>query len=251
MLEKCEWWEDFFHGPWGDLQSRGYPPEKTSAEVDFLIAALDISSGQHVLDLACGIGRHSIELAARGMEVTGIDFNGSALALAERAATARSVTPRFVQRDMRNLDWSRQFDAAFCFYSSFGYFEDEADDLAVAKRIAAALRPGGRFLIDTHVTETLFPLFQERRWTWIDEQRSSRLLEETRWDVATGRVSTEWTFVEKAGVRSSRSSIRTYSYRELCTLLREAGFRELVGLETGTRKTFALGSKRLSLIATA
>jgi SAM-dependent methyltransferase len=250
MSGKREWWEDFFLGPWGELQARGYPPEKTTAEADFLIAVLGLGEGHSVLDLACGIGRHSIELSVRGMDVTGVDFNNNALALAEETARSRNVQPRFVLKDMRHLDWHQHFDAAFSFYSSFGYFENEADDLVVASRVAAALRPGGRFLIDTHVTETLFPMFSERRWSWLDEERTRRLLEETRWDAEAGRVDGVWTFIENGSIRSSRSSIRMYTYRELCELLRAAGFRRVEGLETGTRRPFSLGSKRLSLVAT-
>lgn len=249
MSGKREWWEDFFLGPWGELQARGYPAERTSAEADFLIAVLGLGTGQSVLDLACGIGRHSIELSLRGMDVTGVDFNNTALALAKETARSRNVQPRFVQKDMRHLDWHQEFNAAFCFYSSFGYFENEADDLMVASRVAAALRPGGRFLIDTHVTETIFPMFSERRWNWLDDERTRRLLEETRWDIETGRIDGIWTFIENGSIESSRSSIRTYSYRELCQLLRAAGFCRVEGFETGTRKPFALGSKRLSLVA--
>jgi hypothetical protein len=120
----------------------------------------------------------------------------------------------------------------------------------VASRVAAALRPGGRFLIDTHVTETIFPMFSERRWSWLDDERTRRLLEETRWDVETGRIDGVWTFIEDGSIKSSRSSIRTYSYREICQLLRAAGFRRVEGFETGTQKPFSLGSKRLSLVAT-
>jgi 2-polyprenyl-3-methyl-5-hydroxy-6-metoxy-1,4-benzoquinol methylase len=113
MSGRREWWQDFFHGPWGELQAEGYPPEKTKAEVDFLITALGLSEGHSVLDLACGIGRHSIELATRGIKVTGLDYNESALALAGTLAKSADVQPRFVQRDMRDLDFSQEFDAAF------------------------------------------------------------------------------------------------------------------------------------------
>ena len=104
MNKTREWWEDFFPGPWGDLQAQGYPQEKTHAEVDFLVAALELSEGDRVLDLACGIGRHTVELAIRGFDATGLDFNGAALALAQKAASEHGVSPRFVCRDMRQHD---------------------------------------------------------------------------------------------------------------------------------------------------
>ena len=147
------------------------------------------------------------------------------------------------------LDWNQEFDAAFSFFSSFGYFEDEIDNLDVAKGVARALRPGGRFLIDTHVTETVFPVFRRRHWGWFDESHSGRLLEEVQWNIETGRCDSEWTFVEESGIRTSRSSLRIYSYRELCELLRSAGFSDFQGLETLSDAPFELGARRLSLIA--
>ncbi|MGD8340954.1 MAG: methyltransferase domain-containing protein [Gammaproteobacteria bacterium] len=252
MNRPSEWWEEFFRGPWGEFQAQGFPfpQEATHAEVDFLVSTLDLKAGDSVLDLACGIGRHSIELAALGMDVTAVDFNPGALDAAKRAATERSVCVHFVEQDMRELAGTELYDTAICFWTSFGYFEDEADDLRVAKRVARSLKPGGRFLIDLQVKESVFPRFQERRWTWFDEERPKRLLEEVNFNVDNGRVDAEWTFIENGVIRSNSSSIRLYSYRELCELLREAGFQTFEGLETVTGKRFKLGSQRLSLVAT-
>jgi ubiquinone/menaquinone biosynthesis C-methylase UbiE len=249
MSSSSEWWESFFRGPWGDFKARGFPLHNTGAEVDFLVSALKLNAGDKVLDLACGTGRHSVELAARGMDVTGVDFNRTALDIAESAAKGSGVAPRFVERDMRELQGGELFDAAICFWTSFGYFEDEADDLRVAQRVARALKPGGRFLIDVHVMETVFPRFQERRWSWFDDEHPKRLLEEVSFDIDAGRVECEWTFLEDGKARSSTSSIRLYSYRELCALLREAGFATFEALETVTGKPFKLGSPRLSVVA--
>lgn len=250
MSSSSEWWESFFRGPWGEFQARGFPAQQqTGAEVDFLVSALKLNAGDTVLDLACGIGRHSVELAARGMNVTGVDFNRRALDVAESAAKKRGVAPRFVELDMREPQGGELFDAVICFWTSFGYFENEADDLRVAQRVAATLKPGGRFLIDLQVMETVFPRFQERRWTWFDDDHPKRLLEEVSFNIATGRIECEWTFLEDGKARSSKSSIRLYSYRELCELLREAGFATFEALETPTGKPFKLGSQRLSVVA--
>lgn len=69
-------------------------------------------------------------------------------------------------------------------------------------------------------------------------------------DIDRGRVDCEWTFIDDGNARSSKSSIRLYSYRELCELLREAGFTTFEALETVTGKPFKLGSQRLSVVAT-
>jgi SAM-dependent methyltransferase len=249
MSATREWWEDFFQGPWGELQAEGYPEERTTAETEFMVSALRLGHGDRVLDVACGIGRHSITLAERGLDVTGLDFNASALAMARRNAAERGVSVNFVESDMRTIEFEREFDAAICYFSSFGYFENEADDLAVARRIAAALKPGGRFLLELMTLETLAPIWQPLRWHWVDQEKTRRVLEETWLDFSTGRVEADWTFIGPEQTRSAHSSLRLYCYRELSDLLRRAGFRTIAGFDPATGDPFALGARRLALVA--
>ena len=250
MSNKTEWWREFFPGPWGEaIQAHGYPEAQTRKEVDFLISALELGKEDTILDIACGTGRHCIELARRGYDTTGIDFNRSALATATRAAIDAGIQPRFLELDMRDLRAREAYDVACCLWTSFGYFSDD-ENLAVASRIFDALRPGGRFLVDTVVTETLFPTFQPYLWNWADQARTTRVLQECKWDPISGRVETMWSFVREDGhVETAHSSLRVYSYRELHTLLEDAGFHNLKSSETGTGGPFRVGSRRLSIIA--
>jgi ubiquinone/menaquinone biosynthesis C-methylase UbiE len=249
MNAQSEWWESFFHGPWGQWQAEGFRQENTKTEAELLVDALGLKPGQSVLDVACGTGRHAIELADGGVEVTGIDFNETALLTARRSAAARGVDVQFLKQDMRCLGYREEFDAAYCFWTSFGYFEDESHDFVVAKRIAEALRPGGRFLLEIIATETILPIFEPHRAEWLDEAHTRQLLHDTRFDCATGRIEEDWTFVENGRRESCHSSLRLYSYRELCELLREAGFESFAGYDTETGEAFDLGSSRLSLVA--
>ncbi len=249
MNDKTEWWREFFRGPWGEVQARGYREEETRRQVDFLVSALRLEQGARVLDTSCGVGGHCIELARRGYEATGIDFNGSALAIAANAAADAGVTPRFVEMDIRQLQEREAYDAAFSFWTSFGYFSDE-DNLDVASRFADALKPGGRLLIDTRVTECLLPIFQEFQWNWADEARTVRVLEENKWDMASGRMEATWSFVrDDSPIETARSSVRIYSYKELIELLEAAGFCEFKDFLTGTDQQFQMGSQRLSIVA--
>ena len=151
---------------------------------------------------------------------------------------------------MRELYWEEEFDAAFNYFSSFGYFEDDAENLRAARSVARALRPGGRFLIELHVMESVFPIFRERLWDWFDnESRSGHVIQDTHWNAERGRVDSDWTFVREGDVTTARSSMRLYSYKELCELLLEAGFRRCKGLESLTGEPFTVGSQRLALVA--
>ena len=244
-----EWWEQFFRGPWGRWQAAGIWPGQTRSEADLIMTTLGLKPGNQVLDVACGTGRHAIELAARGIEVTGIDFNAAALAVAEIAAEGLDPAPAFLRQDMRCLRYREQFDAAYCFWTSFGYFEDDSHDLVVAKRVAEALRPGGRFLLDLHVAETVLPVFESRSGGRLDAEGAREYREEKALDCATGRVEADWTFIENGRSESWHSSIRLYSYHELVELLREAGFERFAAFDTLSGERFTLGSGRLALVA--
>jgi SAM-dependent methyltransferase len=243
------WWVSFFQGPWGSLQRAGYPPEKTREEIDFIVKALELGDAERVLDVPCGEGRHSIELASRGFAVTGIELNAEAIDTARANAAERGVTVDFQEEDMRSLSAPGGFDAAICYGGSFGYFDDEGN-LAFVKAVAGALSDNGRFLIDTPVAESLFPQYKERDWQWWDEEsRDTRILQERSWDLRTGRIHATWMFIGPNETSSAEISIRIYTCRELCELLREAGFQEFRPLETKTHAPFKMGSCRLSLVA--
>ena len=250
MTPKTEWWETFFRGPWGEWQARGFMQQNTSADVDFMVKALGLKTGDKVLDVACGTGRHAIELAKLGIEVTGIDFNGTILEVAERKAAEQLVEVLFLKNDMRCLEFREEFDAAYSWWTSFGYFEDESHDYVVLRRIAESLRPGGKFLLELLSSETLLPVFQPERTAPLDESGKNQLRQRDRLDLEAGRTETEWTFFENGRERTARSSLRLYNYRELSAMLREAGFEHIEGFDSKTGQPFGLGAKRLALVAT-
>jgi len=243
------WWISFFGGAWGEHQEAGYPPERTRAEVDFILRSLDLASGARILDLPCGEGRHAIELTARGYHVCGADMNDRAIAIARKRAQETGLTVDFRQGDMRSFVDEQPFDAALCFFGSFGYFSDD-DNRRTAEVFARALRPGGRLLLDLQVAESLFPKYRQHDWHWIGEPPDgARILEERRWDLTTGRAETDWTFVSGNNVRSAHSSIRIYTCRELMDLLRSVGFREFSAYDPKTGKQFEMAGGRLALVA--
>ena len=98
-----------------------------------------------MLDLGCGAGRHSRALASRGFDVTGLDLSAQSLA---RARRSERPNLRFRRHDMRLPFRISGLDAVLCLFTSFGYFEDLGDNLAVVQNVASSLRPGGTFVLD-------------------------------------------------------------------------------------------------------
>jgi ubiquinone/menaquinone biosynthesis C-methylase UbiE len=212
------WHESFFGENWLRI-ALSIPDERADQQTDFVVEALGLEPGARLLDLACGHGRHSARLARRGFAVTGLDVSESSLVI------ARETEPgaEYVVGDMRELPLEdASFDAAINLFTAFGYFEDEADDQRVLHEVARVLRPGGSFLIDTINPPGLFGRFRGRHWDRLDDD--TLILEEHEYDVATGRMKTDWTLIFADGDRRElRHSVRAYTAPELGRLLSAAG----------------------------
>ena len=138
-------------GPWFDEVAAFLGPaylrnaftKGTVQEVDFLVEALGLVPGTRVLDVGCGPGRHALELARRGMTVTGVDRSPDFVALAREVAAAEVLTAEFEILDVRDLAFDGEFDAVICLcQGGFGLLGGR-DEPAVFARIARSIRTGG------------------------------------------------------------------------------------------------------------
>ena len=219
MDVQSNWWEHFFEGAPVDLWLQAVSPEHTAREADSLVRALDVAPGAALLDVPCGGGRVSLELASRGYHMTGVDWSHEFLAHARLSDAARDVT--WERRDMRDLPWPGRFDGAFCLGNSFGYLDDEGNE-AFVRAVAAALRPGARFVLETPmVLENMFGWITERPWWKVGDLR---LLVVNQYDPVRGRLDIEYTHVSNGHVDTRYGSHRAYTYRQLVELLESAGF---------------------------
>jgi SAM-dependent methyltransferase len=247
MPTPSDWWRNFFSGPAVELWLRVPTPEMTRTEVDFLEQLLQLKPGAKVLDVPCGGGRHALELAARGYHLTGVDLSSDFLKAAQSQSAKRKLNVEWKQREMTDLPWMSEFDAAYCFGNSFGYLDD-AGNVAFLKSVAGVLKPGGRFALDTGaIAESIFPNFTERRWFQVGD---ILFLSQATYDPVRGRLDTEYTFLKDGRGDPQPASTRIYTYSELCGLLTAAGFCESQGFSSLNREPFRLGSQRLLLVAT-
>jgi SAM-dependent methyltransferase len=198
--------------------------DQTLREVGFIKEALAPPADGHILDVACGYGRHAIELSQRGLRVTGLDLSLPLLIRAADESQRRALSVNFVHADMREMAFDGQFDGAYCVLSSFGYFDEETN-LKVAAAICRALKPGGRFLLDTLNRDYIVSDLPTRVW-W--EGDGCVVLEEVDFNFHTSRVMIRRSVVFQDGRQMEQDiSIRAYSLHELGKMLRQAGFRVL------------------------
>jgi 2-polyprenyl-3-methyl-5-hydroxy-6-metoxy-1,4-benzoquinol methylase len=217
------WFDGFFEQEWLNEIALHLPDEGTQTQVDFVVERLGLDAGARVLDVACGHGRHSLELARRGFRVTGVDLSPRSLELARKAAKGESLDVEFVERDARELDFDAEFDAAINLFTSvIGYFEDDADTQKVLNAVARALVPGGSFLVDTVNAFALGRRYQEAMWEELES--GGVMLHRGSFDLLKGRNEVTWTFIREDGSRSELThSLRVYAPHELARMFDAAG----------------------------
>ncbi|MFC4601874.1 class I SAM-dependent methyltransferase [Cohnella hongkongensis] len=192
-------------------------------QVGRMIGWLKLPVGSHVLDLCCGAGRHALALAEAGFRMTGIDLSGCLLNEAQKADKKRQIT--WIKSDMRRLPeepaLQGSFDAVVNLFTSFGYFEEDGEQLKVLQQIHKALKPQGKYMIDLlneeYVKEHLVP-FSQREVDGITISETRRL--------HNGFVEKE-IHVEQVGAPSRRywERVKLYTLPLMKNLLHAAGLR--------------------------
>ncbi len=135
---------------WEALYKDTTPPEQTQKECELVLHFMPVERHRHVLDLACGVGRHAIELAGNGYHITGVDINPRVLEVARAQVQGVKDPPEFLELDLHNLnELEGEYDGVLLFWKSFGFF-DAALQLEIFRQVHRLLRKGGRLLLDLY-----------------------------------------------------------------------------------------------------
>ncbi len=205
---------------------------QTREQAAFIAGALGLRKEHRILDLACGFGRHSIELAAMGYRITGLDQSLDYLAEARQAAQQHDVQVEFVHGDMRRLDFRATFEAVLSLATALAFY-DEATNLEIFRRVYAALKPGGTFFFDQGNIFWLVKNHVPRRYSF---------------NAATCVLSGRETREAPAGKIESGWDLRFYHLPELKSLLRGIGMTFVQAFGGFDGSEFNADSKRLITI---
>lgn len=222
-----------------------FTPERNEREAGTIVRLLSLQEGQSVLDLGCGHGRISLELARQGYAVTGLDANTMFLNIAEERGVKAGLQVDFVEGDMRSLSWDSRFDAVVIWFTTFGYFSDE-DNIQVLKEVAKVLKPGGKLLIEQMYRNAL--LRRDFPVRVVYERGDDLLIDIINYNPHTDRNETQRVIVRNGEVRRSRFNVRLYGLPEIAYLLKEAGFQSVKGYGQGGGPLTA-HDKRLMVLA--
>lgn len=213
---------------WADLFPFMFPEASFSdaaANVPKIGALSGMASGT-VLDLACGPGRYAIPLAQAGYAVTGVDLTPFLLDKAREGADRAGVNVEWIEQDMREFVRPSAFDLAINVFTSFGYFEDPAENRLVLDNIQASLKPGGMFVFDHLGKELLASRFVPTRSDVLPDGR----VRFARQTITSGwtHIAAEWVLVDGSRAETFRVRHWLYSGQEIRDLLTGAGFQDVV-----------------------
>ncbi len=195
--------------------------ERTAAEIDFIEAELTLAAGARLLDVGCGFGRHSIELARRGYAVVGIDPAAAMIAAARLCAEETAVSVDFRQVYAEQFVAEKPFDAAICLFTSLGQVSEQGENSGLARRVYDALKPGGQFMVEAPQRGTAVAQLRAAD-KFGDDERYTAV--SRHYDPQTRLVTENFHVVAPGTEQSYRLCYRLYDRSELFALLAKAGF---------------------------
>jgi SAM-dependent methyltransferase len=224
------WWEPLYDDLLAEvLLVRDAEDPETEATLRLLVERLDLAPGARVLDQCSGIGSLAIPLAARGFRVVAVEQCASYVERARVEAARRGVEVELHAADAFTFVPEEKVHGAFNWWTSFGYADDDADNVRMLARAFDALVPGGAFLLDVmNLPGVLRGLRRDdvvRRATSLGDVT---LLRETTLDLPRGVMRKRWTYFLPDGRRVEHASrVRLHLPHQIVDMLRSVGFTDV------------------------
>jgi len=258
-----KWWSeeyDFFGDFYmrGDDSKEGYLvlkkqnlKQRTLTEVDGVIRLLDLKPKSKILDIPCGYGRHSIELAKKGFIITGSDLNAKFLSIAKKEAEKNSAKIQFIKENMLDINYNSEFDTVINMFYSFGFFENDEDNFKVLQNFFKALKPNGQFLMHTDIN---IPFIKSGKYEYNETRTLSnndvlKIVE--KYNSLTKRINGFWILKDKNNKEIKKEySVRVYTKNEFINLCIKAGFRFCRVYSDWDKKPYSKKSQNMIVVAT-
>lgn len=252
-----DWWRRIFNSMYLKTDADVVEDKHiTNREIDLFTDFLNLDKNMVILDLACGQGRHTLELARRGFRyVNGLDRSHYLIRKAKNISTTEGLSASFKEGDARKLPYPADtFDVVMILGNSFGYFESTEDDIKILKEVLRILKPGGRFLIDVADGQYLRTNYNPRSWEWIDNKhfvcRERSLASDNQRLISREVISN----INKGVIVDQFYAERLYSKELLQEMLTGTGYDDIIFMgsyTTDSKRNQDLGMMERRIIVTA
>ena len=226
-MTKKQWYETLFEN-YGEKYDQEDFTQGTIGECDFIEQELRYNKSLKILDVGCGTGRHAIELAKRGYQVTGIDLSESQLERARHKASEHGMLIEFLKYDARNLPFNHEFDAAIMLCEgAFPLMETDEMNFDILKSVTKSLRSNGKFIFTT--LNGLFPLYHSVEQFCNDSSNESNATYKSlSFDLMTFRDYNITTIIDDLGnTKEIAGNERYYVPSEITWLLKSLGYTSI------------------------
>lgn len=220
-----QWYEELFENNANNYENEPFV-KGTLGEVDFIEKEINFNKSLSILDIGCGTGRHSIELAKRGYSVTGVDLSDAQLKKARSNADMSNVQVQFIKADARNLDFKNRFDLVIMICEgAFPLMETDEMNFAILQNAAKVLKDSGTFIFTT--LNGLFPLFHSVK-DFINNNTEREASIANTFDLMTFRDHSEYEHVDDDGNKKIlKCNERYYVPSEITWQLKTLGFKSI------------------------
>lgn len=220
-----QWYEQLFTN-YAETYDKEVFTQGTTGEVDFIEKEINFDKSKLILDIGCGTGRHSIELAKRGYKVTGVDLSENQLNRAKQKAETAGVKIDFLQADACNLKYNSEFDVALSICEGgFPLMETDDKNFSILQSASRSLKENGKLILTT--LNGLFPLYHQVK-DFINENPAGVFSVVNNFDLMTFRDNSTIEVTDDDGnVKSIECTERYYVPSEMEWLLKSVGFKKI------------------------
>jgi 2-polyprenyl-3-methyl-5-hydroxy-6-metoxy-1,4-benzoquinol methylase len=237
----------FYQSAYKEIWKHVFPKKITIAEIAYLEQATGLKPGDRILDLMCGYGRHSIELARKGFIVTAVDSLSDYVQEIKQNVKDENLFLQIIEADVLQLKLDEEFDLVICMGNSLSIF-NYYDTLKIFEKVHSVLKPGGKFIFHSlMITEVVIKNFQEKSWHYVGDYR---LLTDSKYLLRPTRIENELIMINKEGKTEEQKLVEyVFSFAEIEEMLNLSGFSitEIYGIPG--KKSYSFGDPRVYIEA--
>lgn len=210
------WFETWFDSPYYHVLYQNRNEKEAAIFIDGLIQYLQPKAHQRFLDLACGKGRHALQISEKGYATIGVDLSANSIEFAQQFESKRL---QFAVHDMREILAAEPFDYILNLFTSFGYFDDTNDNLKMLSAIHHMLTAEGIFVLDFFNTGYVLPHIVER-----EEKLLSNVLFHIHKQVINKKIVKSITFNDGGKSYHFEEKVNAFTPEDVLTMLDQSGF---------------------------